>query len=106
MAGLLTAAEVATMQATVASALDQSLPFLRKTTTNDTYGHITETWVSQGNVSLNIIKPSATLLQLYADVIGEQRALVIRVMQTTDVRQGDRLVYDSLNWLVQNLMDA
>jgi SPP1 family predicted phage head-tail adaptor len=106
MAGLLNADEVAWMTPIVSSSLDVSLPFSRKSVTPDGYGNTTETWTSYGNISMNIIKPTATLLQLYAEVIGEQRALVIRVMQTTDVRQGDRLVYDGLNWLVQNLMDA
>ncbi len=106
MAGLLTSDELAWMTPIVASSLDVSLPFSRKSTALDSYGNNTETWTSYGNVSMNIIKPTATRLQLYADMIGEQRALVIRVMQTTDVRKGDRLVYDGLNWLVQNLMDA
>lgn len=106
MAGMLTASEVAWITPIVASSLDVSLPLSRKTVVSDGYGHNTESWVSQGNVDLNIIKPSATQLQAYADIIGEQRALVIRTMQTTDVRQGDRIVYDGLNWLVQNLMDA
>ncbi len=107
MPGLLTGAELAWMTPIVASSLDVSLPLYRDTSTaQDDSGHHLETWTSQGNVSLNIIKPTATLLQLYADIIGEQRALIIRVMQITDVRQGDRFVYDSLNWRVQNLMDA
>ena len=106
MAGLLSGAEITSITATVASVLDQSLPLYRKTTAADTFGHSTETWNSQGNVSVNIIKPSATQLQSFAGIIGSKRALILRAMQTTDIREGDRVVFDSLNWLVQNVQNA
>jgi hypothetical protein len=106
MAGLLTAAELTAITATVQASLDVTLPQYRATLGEDTSGHETETYNLLANVSLNIIKPTATQLQAFADLIGSQRALVIRVMQTQDVAQGDRFVYDSLNWRVQALMDA
>jgi len=108
MPGLLTASEIAAITTTVQGALDVTLPLYRKTTALDGAGHTTETYpgTPTSQVQCNIIKPSATLLQAYADIIGEQRAILIRVMQTTDVRQGDRIVYDGLNWKVQNLQDA
>lgn len=101
MPGLLSAAEIASMQATVGPALDQSLPQLRKTTGLDTYGHTTETWVSQGNVICNVFRPTATHLQLYADIIGAQQAMMIRFLPGTDIREGDQLTYKAENWLVQ-----
>jgi head-tail adaptor len=106
MVGMLSDAEVASMRTTVQGALDVTLPLYRKAVTDDGYGHTTETWNLQGDVLMNIIRPSATQLQVYADVIGSQRALMIRVMDDADVREGDRLQYDSLNWLVQNIQNA
>ncbi len=103
---MLSAAEIASMTATVAGALDVSLPLSRKTVTSDGYGHSIETWGSVGNVQVNLIKPNATQLQVYATLIGSQRAMMIRAMQTTDIRENDRLVYDSLNWRVQNVRNA
>ena len=101
MAGLLTAAETASMQATVASVLDQSLPLLRKTIGLDSYGHETETWVSQGNITCNVFRPSVTHLQLYAAIIGAQQAMMLRFLPGTDIREGDQVTYKQENWLVQ-----
>lgn len=98
--------ETASITAAVASALDVSLPLYRKVTAPDGYGHSTESWVSQGNVQVNLIKPSATQLQAFAGIIGSQRALILRAMQTTDIREGDRVSYDGLNWLIQNVQNA
>jgi hypothetical protein len=106
MAGLLSAAQLANITTVVASSLDQSLPRYSKSTASDGYGHKTETWNSQGNIACNIIKPSATQLQSFASIIGSQRALLLRVMSTATLNEGDRIVYDGLNWLVQNLQDA
>jgi hypothetical protein len=106
MPGLLTDAEVASITATVASSFDQSLPLYRKVLTPDAYGSNTEGYASQGNVSCNIYKPTATQLQIYAALIGAQRAVMLRVMPSADVRENDRIVYAGLNWLVQNVQNA
>src|SRR5712691_11274311 len=103
---MLSAAELAAMKTTVAAALDVSLPLYRKSTATDGYGHSTETWALVGNVQVNVIKPSATQLQAFATIIGSQKALLLRFLQTTDIRQGDRIVYIALNWLVQHILNA
>lgn len=103
---MLSSAQLASITATVAKALDVTLPLSRKSVAPDGYGHSTETWASVGNVQVNIINPSATQLQIYAGKIGSQRALLIRAMQTTDIRENDAITYDGLLWLVQNLQDA
>jgi len=103
---MLSPAELASMTTTVAATLDVSLPLARKTTTSDGYGHSTETWISQGNVQVNVIKPSATHLQLFAAIIGTQRALTLRALQTTDIREGDHVTYDNATWTIQALLDA
>ncbi len=103
---MLSSQEIASMITTVASALDISLPQARKSVASDGYGHSIETWGSVGTVQVNVIKPTASLLSAYADIIGSQRALLIRSMQTTDIREGDHLAYDGHTWLVQNCQNA
>ena len=88
MPGLLTAAEIASLQATVAAVLDQSLPLLRKTVAPDSYGNNVETWVAQGNVTCNVFRPTATHLQLYANLIRAQQAMMLRFLPGTDIRVG------------------
>jgi hypothetical protein len=106
MAGMLSDAEEAQYRAIVQQALDKSLSHYRKTTTDDGYGHSEETWSQIADLSLNIIRPSATQLQLWADIIGSQRALLIRVMDDADVQEGDHIDYSGLTWLVQNIQDT
>lgn len=101
MPGLLSAAEIASLQTTVAAALDQSLPLLRKTVVKDGYGNNIETWVSQGNVTCNVFRPTATHLQLFANLIGAQQAMMLRFLPGTDIREGDQVTYKAENWLVQ-----
>lgn len=103
---MLSTSELACIADTVAASLDTSLPVTRRTATPDGYGHTTEVWNSVGSVAMNLIKPSATQLQAFAGIIGSQRAMLIRVMQTSDVREGDHIAYDGLAWLVQNVQNA
>ena len=108
MAGLLTSADVAMMSSTVATILDQSLPLYRKSTASDGYGHTTETWpgTPTHTIACNITKPSATMLQAFAGIIGSQRTVILRVLSSTDILEGDRVVYDGLSWTCQKFLDA
>lgn len=108
MAGLLPASELADITAVVASSLDVTLPQYRPTTSQDGYGHTVYTYPSTATaqVACNVSTASASLLQAYATVIGSQRAVKLRVMQTTDVKQMDRFVYDGVNWNVHERLNA
>ncbi len=108
MAGLLTADEIAWITPIVVASLDQSLPLYHVTTALDGAGHTTETYPGTPSLMLacTIGKPTATQLGTYADIIAGQRALMLRYMPTSDVREGDRLVYMGLNWKVQPLANA
>lgn len=108
MAGLLSSTQLANITATTQNALDQSLPLSRNTTLgiSDGAGHALETWVSQGNVMCNVSKASASVLQEYAGIIGSRRAVTLRAMQTTDIREGDRVTYDGLTWVVQERLNS
>ncbi len=103
---MLSSQEIASMTATANASLDISMPFSRKTTGQDGYGHSTETWASQGSKMVNTYKPTATILQTYASIIGTQKALMIRFATTTDIKEGDRATYLSRNWLVQYILDV
>jgi len=103
---MLSAAEIASMQATANASLDISMPFSRKTTALDGYGHSTETWASTGSKMGNTYKPTATPLQTYASIIGTQKALMIRFATTSDIKEGDRATYLSRNWMVQYILDV
>ncbi len=103
---MLSAAEIASMQATANASLDISMPFSRKTTALDGYGHSTETWASTGSKMVNTYKPTATQLQTYASIIGTQKALMIRFATTSDIKEGDRATYLSRNWMVQYILDV
>jgi len=107
MSGLLLTSETSWITSTVTSALDQSLPLYRPTASSDGYGHDTYTYPGSAThtIACNVTKPSATVLQAYANVIGSRRSLVLRVMSGTDVLENDRIVYDSLNWVVQAEME-
>lgn len=108
MAGLLNADEVTWITSTVSSSLDQSLPLYRPTKASDGYGHTTLTYPGSptATIACNVGKPSATQLQAYADIIGTQEAMMLRFLQTTDIREGDRIVFQGENWLVQNVQNA
>ena len=104
---MLSAAELASISATVAGSLDITITRVRTTAVSkDGYGHSTSPTTSTATYLVNIIKPSATQLQAYADIIGSQRSLMIRFMPTSDIKQGDTIVYQGVNWTVQNLQNA
>jgi hypothetical protein len=103
---MLSDAQIASMQATIARSLDVTLPLERNTPGVDTSGHATESWSSAGNIACNVKNATASMLQLYAEIIGSQRAVTIRIMETTDARQGDRITYLGLKWLLHELNDS
>ena len=108
MAGLLNADEVTWMTSIVSSALDQSLPLYRPTKASDGYGHTTLTYPNTptSTIACNLGKPSATQLQSFADIIGTKEAMTMRFLNTVDVREGDRVVVNGENWLVQNVENS
>src|SRR5437870_1356986 len=108
MTGLLTDAQKAWMQAIVTSSLDVTITVQRPPATPvfDVYGHDTSTYSTIGTAMVNVIKPSATLLQTYAGIIGSQRAELIRFMPTSDIREGDQVVYLGRNWMVHGIDNA
>jgi hypothetical protein len=104
----LSAAETASIIATIASVFDQSLPLKRpsSTKTADSYGHDTTPLVSAGTVDGLIKNPTASQLQLYAGVIGSQRAMMFEALSTTDIREGDYIDYSGSSWEVHGVQSV
>lgn len=102
MAGLLSANEIADITATVASSLDVTVTVLRDTSkVLDTYGHTTSGGTTSFTAQVNVIKPTVSQLQIYADIIAGQKALFLRYMPSSDVREGDHITYAGRQWIVQ-----
>lgn len=107
MAGLLTAAQISDIQATITASLDQSLPLYRNTLSADGYGHNVETrpGTPTSTIACNTYRPSATHLQAFASVIGTQEAMMLRFMSTSDVQEGDLILYKGEYWKVQSVLN-
>lgn len=103
---MLSADQLACISATVEASLDQSLTLSRDTFTSDTSGHQKIASTATSTIKCNVLKPTASQLQTYAGKIGSQRSLVLRVMPSTDIREGDRVDHNGLTWLVNGVMDA
>lgn len=108
MAGLLTSAQVTWMTNLVVSSLDASVVVKRNSSTpsNDGYGHTTESLTTIGTFNVNVIKPNAAQLQVLAGIIGSPQVLMIRFNPANDIRENDIIVYNSINWRVQNIQKA
>jgi|SRR5579859_7478046 len=104
---MISAQQMAAMQAVVARAFDMACTISRKTLTDDGYGGRTETWnpvtlVSTGTAfNCNIDNPSATMLAAYADRLGNLKAQKIRVQWNQDIQQGDRITVAGETYIVQ-----
>jgi hypothetical protein len=105
---MLNAAEMAWMQTQVASSMDTLVTVQRLPSppTLDVYGHDIGVPATVGTPMVNVIKPSAARLQLYAGIIGSQRAEILRFMPTSDIREGDQIVYLGRNWMAHGLDNA
>lgn len=103
---MLSSQEIASMTATVTSALDTTISIKRYTPTTDGYGHATKAYTVIGTAQVNVIKPTASQLQFFADIIGTQTSFMLRYMNGTDIKTGDHIVYISQEWEVQAVNEA
>lgn len=103
---MLSAAEWASMTATVTGALDVTVTISRRTATQDSYGHTSSVWAVVGTAMINATKPGASLLQAYADIIGVKLTYYIRFLPSSDIREGDQITFNGKQWLVQYLLNA
>lgn len=109
MPGLLTDAQKAWMVPIITRSMDVQVTIQRLPSTPvlDGYGHDVSAYSTVNAAAMvNVKKPSATTLQLYADIIGSKRALILRFMPTTDIRKGDQIFYLGRNWMVHGFDSA
>lgn len=104
---MISAAQFAVMHAVVAKVFDMACTITRKTLTDDGYGGRTEVWnavtlASTGTAyNCNVDNPSATMLAVYADLIGNLKAQKIRVQFNQDIQRGDRITVAGETFVVQ-----
>lgn len=90
----------AARQAATASLDVPGIQVQRVTRTPDGYGTATETWATLATVSGAWAKPSASVMQAYAGLIGSLAAWVVRLPYGQACRNGDRLLMPSGDTLV------
>jgi hypothetical protein len=101
---MISAAELAAMQATVGSALDLPITVQRATRTSDGAGHFSETYATVAVVQGNLTQPTAGQLQNYDYLIGALSAWQVRVPQFTNVQEADQVLVGGLTLKVQVLL--
>jgi head-tail adaptor len=101
---MISPAELAAMQATASSALDQTITVKRATLTSDGAGGSSESFATVHTVSGNLAQPSAGMLQNYDYLVGSVSSWLLRVAVGTDIRINDRLTVGSLTVRVQVLL--
>lgn len=90
---MIPASELTAMQATATSALDLSGVLVQRATrTPDGYGAYTETWATLATVAGGWAKPTASVMQQYAGLIGSLAAWTVRLPYGTTCAANDRIV--------------
>jgi hypothetical protein len=104
---MLSASEIAAIQSTISGAFDVTITIQRKAAGQDNYSHANGSYNTvTNNAKVNVYKPSATQLQSFAGLIGSQWALMVRYLPSTDIQEGDQVVYNGTTWLVQNIQNS
>jgi head-tail adaptor len=89
---MISAAELAALQATSQSAGDLSIGVYRLTVGQDGEGNVTRSYALAATVNGNLAQPTAGQLQNYGYAIADVAAWMVRVPVGTDIRIGDRLL--------------
>jgi head-tail adaptor len=98
---MISPAELAALQATANSALDQTIAVWRAAITQDGEGNVLKSWSLHATVAGNLAQPTASQLQNYGYAIADVAAWMVRVPVGTDIKIGDRLVVNGQNLEVQ-----
>lgn len=96
MPGLLSSAQLTALRAVATSALDiAGVQIQRSTKTSNGDGTYSLAWATIATVSASEAKPSASIMQQYANVIGSATSWVMRLPYGTTYRADDRLLMPS-----------
>lgn len=101
---MISAAQLAAMQATANAALDQTITIKRGAKTSDGAGGSSLVWNTIATVSGNLAQPSGQLMQNYDYLIGTTTTWMVRVPVGTNVLENDQLVIGSLTLKVQAIL--
>ena len=101
---MISAAQLAAMQATSNKTGDLSIAIQRVTLGQDGEGNVTKTWATHATVNGNLAQPTASQLQNYGYAIADLAAWMVRVPVGTDIEIGDRLVVGGMNLEVQIIL--
>lgn len=99
----ISAAELASMQATAQAAMDQTATIKRASLASDGAGGSIPTFATVGTAACTLSQPTPALMQNYDYLIGPLDAWMVRVPLGTDVRPKDHLVVGTLTLLVQSV---
>ena len=95
MAGFIPDSELAAIRADAAAMLDSPCVITYPASSvSDGYGHATTTWATRATVNASLRKPSAALMQLYADRVGTLAQWVVHLPWGTICDIGDHLSVD------------
>jgi len=101
MAGLISAAELAQMQADATASMDLSVEIKRRGTSQGPTGNTIPTYSHLANTVCNLALPTAGQLANYGYVIGSLAAWQVRLPAGTDVTTTDYLIVSGQTLEVQ-----
>lgn len=102
---MISAAELAAIQATSASSGDLSIAVMRRGITQDAEGNVLPTYTLHATVAGNLAQPTAGQLANYGYAIADLAAWMVRVPVGTDVQIGDRLSISGQTMEVQIILN-
>ena len=101
---MISATELAALQATANSAMDLSITIKRATRTTDGTGHYSDSWATVTTVNGNLAQPTGNQMQNYGYLVGPLDTWMVRVPYGTNLQVNDRLVIGSQTLRVQILL--
>jgi head-tail adaptor len=98
---MISAPDLAAMQATANASMDTSIHVQAVTRTSDGAGGFTETWATVATVNGNLAQPTGQMMQNYDFLIGPLATWLVRVPVGTVISRDNQLVIGSLTLRVQ-----
>lgn len=89
---MISASELAALQAATAALFDLPCIIQRNTPMKDGHGSQTDNWATIATVSCNLAQPTAGLLQNYGFLIGSADSWLVRLPAGQDVKRDDQLI--------------
>lgn len=98
---LLSAAELASIQAEANKLLDTTAAIMRRTPSNDGLGSQSESWPTIATVPAMMTTPNGSFIQKQAEALGELASWLVFVPVGTDIQRYDRITINSQTLEVQ-----